>query len=518
LGRTSIHVEFIKAWGRPVGVEREKSMVANTSIAPIRPAAFDDAKARHLLSRAGFGGTPQQITTLQKMGLDKAVDYLVDYQAIDITELPKPEYDAEILHPRTDEEKRIIASAATGDQAARDKIRADFLRRQALDRGQMNRLEQWWLARFVATPRPLEEKLVLLWHGHFASNHRTVHDSFLMLKQNALFRKHANGNFADMALAIIRDPAMLKFLNNDSNRKGHPNENLARELMELFTLGVGNYSEGDIKEGARALTGYGVEDNDFQFRPFVHDGGTKEILGQRGTFDGEGFVRVLLARADCPLFVCYKLYKHFVGDIDEKPTAAQEAVIRQLARVLVDNRYELKPVLKAMFKCEHFYDAAVVGNQIKSPAQFVAGTTRVLSTPPRDLNALSDAMAMMGQKLFDPPSVAGWYGGRNWINTSTLFVRQNLAAYLITGKLPFDDGWSAEEMDYDPTFLIEGLPERTPEAVVARLMVTLIGASAPPERSEQLITFLKGRGREIKRDTLIALLLLITAMPEFQLC
>lgn len=493
-------------------------MAPSTSLRPIPAKAFGYPQAQHLLGRAGFGGTPAQILALQEMGLEKAVDHLVDYQAIDDRDLPEPKADPNIIRPESLEERMQYQKLKREDEKAfMEKKRAEFLARQGQDRLQMRDLAEWWLARMIATPRPLEEKLVLLWHGHFASNHRVVHDSYLLLQQNLMFRKHANGSFADLAYAIVRDPAMIKFLNNDSNLARHPNENLARELMELFTLGVGHYTEQDIKEGARALTGNGVDDNEFRFRRSIHDEGVKTILGQAGPFDGEGFVRVILQNRRCPVWVATKLYKHFVGDIDLKPDPSAESVIAQLAEGLWTSKYELKPVLKGLFMSQHFYDPAIMGNQIKSPAQLVVGSARVLGAPTRDTRTLHDAMAMMGQRLFDPPSVAGWYGGRGWINTSTLFVRQNLCTYLLTGKLPFEDGWSAQKLDFDPTFLIADLPTKTPEAVADHLLATLLGTHAG-DRRDDLVRFLKDRSAGMTRDVLVGALLLITAFPEYQLC
>ncbi len=494
-------------------------MGVTRSTRPLGPRSFGYDQARHLLNRAGFGGTPRQIVTLQAMGLDKAVDSLVDYHKIDDQTLAPPNYDADIIRPPTRQERQQFERARReNDAAAREAARLRRARSQAADRQQMAGLRQWWLRRMIATPRPLEEKLVLLWHSHFASNHRTVRDSFLMLKQNAMFRRHANDSFAALAMNIVRDPAMIRFLNNDSNNKDHPNENLARELMELFTLGEGNYTENDIKQGARALTGYTARDNDFVFRQNAHDAGAKTILGKRGRFNGDDFVRILLAHRQCAAFVAYKLYRHFVSDMPNGPDPAAKTVIRKLAQQLYARQYQIAPVLKTLFKSEHFYDPAIVGNLIKSPAQLVVGTVRGLQPPDRDAGILDTAMNMMGQRLFDPPSVAGWDGGRSWINTSTLFVRQNLCAYLISGKLPFKDGWSRNDVNYDPGFLVKDLPAPKPAAVTDHLIATLLGDRVAPQRREQLIGFLSDRGGPINRDTLIATLLLITAMPEYQLC
>lgn len=487
------------------------------SLQPLAASKFGFEQAAHLLNRAGFGGTRQQIEALQRMGLNRAVDYLVDYDRIDESDLPEPECDPDIMRPPTAEERELQKQART-DEVIQDRLRAAQLFRQELDAKQMVELERWWLGRLIATPRPLQEKLTLLWHGHFASHYRAVGDSYLMLKQNQFFRTHAAGSFADLALGIVRDPAMIKFLNNNSNRKGRPNENLARELMELFTLGEGNYTEEDIKEGARALTGYTYQDNDFHFDKRAADMETKTILGQTGMWDGESFVRILLNRQDCPTFIAYKLYRHFVADIDDGFSDLAKSFITQLARLIWTMRYQLKPALKAMFRSQTFYDPAIMGNQIKSPAQLLVGTVRMLDMPVTDINLLGDAMNMMGQKLFNPPSVAGWYGGRSWINTSTLFVRQNLCTYLLTGKLPFRDGWSPDQIELDPSQFIEGLEHPTPGRIVDHLLGTFCAVKLSPERREPLVKFLAGRANPTSRDALIGVMLLITAMPEYQLC
>ena len=262
--------------------------------------------------------------------------------------------------------------------------------------------------------------------------------------------------------------------------------------------------------------------------PRIHAGLVDRALEQRfigehlvlvvEKHDGEDFVRILLGRPQCPLFISYKLYRHFVGDIDEKPTDTQEAVIRAMAKVLSDNRYELKPVLKTLFKSEHFYDPQIVGGLVKSPAQLLVGTARMLNTPARNSGTLAAAMSMMGQQLFEPPSVAGWDGGRGWINTSTLFVRQNLATYLITGKVPGDQNWSQDTVGYDPLFLLADLAERSPGSTVNLLSNLLLGEHAAAGRREELTKYLAARRGGITQGSVLAMLMLITAMPEYQLC
>ena len=495
-------------------------MAINTSLAALDEKYFDFAHARHLLNRAGFGGTPAQIEALHDMGLNRAVDLLVDFQKInDPQHLPAAKIDADILKPPTKEQRREIRQARRSkDQAVLGRL--EVMRRQQRqdDRRQSEDLGRWWMARIISTPRPLEEKLVLLWHSHFASNYRTVRDSFLMYRQHMLIRKHANGSFAELAHAMIRDPAMIRFLDNHNNHKRKPNENLARELMELFMLGEGNYTEQDIKQGARALTGYTFHDNEFVFRQQMHDNGSKSILGRKGNFDGDDFVDILLKQPACPRFVCYKLYRHFVGDLDEQVTPSARKVIFKMARVLAAKRYRLSPLLKTLFKSRHFYDPSVMAGKIKSPVHLIIGTVRALGTPTRNLDVLIDAMSSMGQRLFNPPSVAGWPGGRSWINTSTLFVRQNMATYLITGKLPYRDGWSQRDVEYEPMALLAELPKRTPETVVDHLLSSVVVGSVAAQRRDQLVAFMGERGGRITEERMVGLLMMITAMPEYQLC
>ncbi len=493
-------------------------MAVTISLAPIQKEDFSYAQARHLLNRAGFGGSHEQIEALVKMGPRDAVDYLVDYERIDPGQGGATVASADPnLRRRLTREERMKArqARARDDQAAMQQMRFARALNEAEDRQQMDEVVRWWLGQIISTPRPLEEKLTLLWHGHFASNYRTVRDSFLMYQQNEFLRKNAAGSFEALAHGIVRDPAMIRFLDNNNNRKEEPNENLAREMMELFTLGEGHYTEKDIKEGARALTGYTYRDNDFEFVRGMHDGGEKTILGKRGRFDGDDFVDVILAQAHCARFICQKLYNYFVADLEDKPAAHARSIINQLATHLRRKEYELKPILRAMFLSRHFYDPAVMAARIKSPVELIAGTLRTLRPPVRDLAYLADASAAMGQRLFDPPSVAGWAGGRSWINTATLFVRQNTMTYLLTGKLPFRDGWTPDAIGYDPLLLVAGL--ESVDASVDHVLRLAIGEQLPAQRREQLLAYVNQRGGS-NAENMLNLLMLVTTTPEYQLC
>ena len=496
-------------------------MAVNYSLSPIVDRKFGLTEARHLLWRAGYAGTPAQVRDLQAKGLDAAVASLIDYQAIDVSSLPEPGMDAQILHPKTREEQQQLREARRqNDNDTIDAFRKVDQEARAADRKQFFALRQWWLQRMFDTPRPAEERLVLLWHGHFASSYRSVNDAYMLQQQQELFREHANGSFADLARGIVQDPAMLRYLNNDRNNKNRPNENLARELMELFTVGVGNYSENDIKEGARALTGYGIDDDSFRLRTNQHDAEAKTIFGQTGPFDGDDFVELLLRREACTKFVALKLYDYFVADVgdvyDAVPTDRRR-VIDAIAQRIKQSEYDLRPVLTMLFKSQHFYDDQVVGRKIKDPAQLLVGTVRSLGTPTRQIGALIETMGAMGQSLFEPPTVDGWDGGRSWINTSTLFVRQNLCTYLISGKHPAKK-FKPGEIDFEPAQLLADLTDRSPAVVVDYFVDHLVGVHTPEPRREPLRKFMAERKKGVTNDSLVALLCLITAMPEYQLC
>ena len=513
--------------------ERRSTRPISSSLAPIKDEKFGFEQARHLLWRAGFGGTPKQIRTLAAWGPKKAVDYILDFDKIEYDE-PKPDgFDADIMRPANAEERGEIARARrSGDEVAVARLRAQRQEAQRSDRQQMVRVQHWWIKRMIETPRPLEEKMTLFWHGLLATSYRTIEDSFHMYLQNMLFRRHAVGNYGELLFGIIRDPAMIAYLDNNDSRKDRPNENLARELMELFSLGVGNYTEKDIKEGARALTGFTFEDDEFVFNKNNHDTGTKTILGRKGTLDGDGFVKAILEQPACPQYIAKRLYKFFLADY---PTGrpeidkSAESVIRQLAGTLTAGRYEIKPVLRRLFLSEHFYDPALLCEQVKSPAELVVGAVRSLNTPVRDLGVLADAMNLMGQNLFFPPSVKGWDGGRSWINTATLYVRQNILCFLLTGKTPQGYDPLAESERYDPTGLLADVSfsagggatgdaaKDDPESVADFILHFTLGSKERRNR-DVLVSYVQEHGGKIDEETITGMLLLATAMPEYQLC
>ncbi|MCP3903858.1 MAG: DUF1800 domain-containing protein [Planctomycetes bacterium] len=498
-------------------------MATISSLKALRPADFDYWKAHHLLNRAGFGGTPQQVRALANLGLDDAVDHLVAFHEVEAPRFPVEDFDPDIMQPPPPERRQELRQARQrGDEAVLEQARRERQMRQRADRKQMASFQREWLRFMIESPRPLEEKMTLFWHGHFATGYRAIEDSRHMVVQNDLFRSQAVGNFRSLTHAIIHDPAMLRYLNNNQNRRQKPNENLARELMELFTLGEGHaYTEQDIKEGARALTGYTYVDDDFRYAERMHDPGEKRILGRVGKWDGDDFVDIILSKPHVSEYICLKLYRFFVNDLPTGPDRATQQYIKRLAKKFRDAKYDVAPVLRTILRSAHFYDAPNVASQIKSPTQLVVQTIRSLHTPTRSLSTLLGACDLMGQNIGYPPSVKGWDGGRSWINTATLFVRQNIVLYLITGRHPEGEPWDVDGQPYDATPIVEHLEAAgtvEPRSAIVYLTRFLLGTEAHEKRLQTLLEFVERSGGRIDAPTLVGLLALIAAMPEYQLC
>jgi uncharacterized protein (DUF1800 family) len=381
---------------------------------PSRTEPWDSARAAHLFNRAGFGGTPEERDALTKRSVADAIDRFVRYEQFpDPT--PPPDW-AKPLNLTPEERKNL-----TPEQ------RKELQKQQ---RQHIEDLKLWWLRRMVVTPRPLQEKMTLFWHSHFATGAEKVKSAYLMFLQNETLRAHATGNFRDLVLAMCRDPAMCHYLDSNTNRREHPNENFARELMELFTMGEGNYSEDDVKESARAFTGWGVQGEQFKFRPRQHDGGPKTFLGRTGNFDGADIVNIILEQPVTARFICHKLWEFFAYENPEPD------LLEDLANIFRRSNYELEPVLAALLASEAFWSAKAMRAQIKSPVQLVVGSLRLLNAEVKAPRLLTASLRLMGQDLFFPPTVKGWDGGQAWINTSTLLVRYNFANAIVNGILP----------------------------------------------------------------------------------
>lgn len=386
----------------------------------IRAAEWDFGAAAHLLNRAGFGGTPDQIEALQRQGPEAAVDGLLDYRRVEAALEPpawaKPD-------PERAERLRKARTATAEERAA--------LRReeQSTQRSRTLELRRWWVTRMATTARPLEERMVLFWHGHFATSIQKVRDAWLMYRQLATFREHATGHWPTLLMAVTRDPAMLVWLDQARSRRDHPNENYAREVMELFALGEGNYGEPDVLEAARALTGLGYDPvtQEPVWRPRQHDAGPKSVLGNRGRLDPEGVIRVIAEHPQSGRFLARKLWGCFAG---VPATAAQ---VEALNAAFVGGRREISALLRTLLLSRDFYAPEVRRVQIKSPVQWLAMALRQLDRPVPRPELVTSVLRELGQELLAPPNVKGWDDGVAWINTGTLTRRRQYAALLVDG-------------------------------------------------------------------------------------
>jgi uncharacterized protein (DUF1800 family) len=512
---------------RPAADNARQAPPVPSHLRPIDRDAFGYSEAKHLLWRAGFGGTPAQVRMVADWGPERAVGHLVRFEGAPEHPVADRAFESNIIVPLTPQQVQAYRQAQREqNEVVIEQFRRRRQMQQATDRRQILAMQKWWLERLIESPRPLEERMTLFWHSHFATSYRTTENSYHMFMQNKLFRENAVGNFGELLFRIIRDPAMIAYLDNNESRRGAPNENLARELMELFSLGEGGYEESDIKEGARALTGYTFVGNEFFFRQEWHDDGPKEILGKRGNLDGDGFVRAILGSRRCSEYVCMKLYEHFVATLPaprDPDYRAMTGVIERMARTMREHRYDLAPVLSELFQSEHFYHQRFRGERIKSPTELVVGAVRSLNTPVRSLSVLNDAMDLMGQRLFFPPNVSGWAEGRSWINTSTLFTRQNIMNFLLTGKTPSGFDPLADIETFDPDPLLADLARADPGAerdatrVIEYIGRFMLPRPMTPAQRRTLTAFVDNTGGRVTPAVLTGLLVLISAMPEYQL-
>ena len=414
-------------------------------LTPIGPSDWNYDLAAHLLERAGFGGTPEQIQALARMTPAEAVRQLVHFQNIE-NNLPAFEHSGihdPGLEPFPESRPAVTKLAKEKGEALGIKVKAGgdrplqpivneffyWLRASVLE---TQRVAYWWANRMVATNHPLEEKMALFWHGHFAVNENKVRDYRKMLGQLDLFYKYGTGNFRDLMVAEAKDPGMLSFLDAGVNVKGAPNENFAREIMELFTMGVGNYSEKDIREAARAFTGWNYVDLQFVVNKDQHDDGQKTFLGKTGNFDGVNVIDIIVQQPVTSRFIAGKIYRYFVRQ-DLSPELQEK-----LGAVLRNSNYEIAPLLETIFLSRDFYSPASTGTQIKSPVQLAVSTYRKLGL--KDAPGVPDfniATGTLGQRLFSPPTVAGWAEGRSWITPGLLLERGNFARDVLFPDINF---------------------------------------------------------------------------------
>ena len=415
-------------------------------LTPIDPSDWNYDFAAHLLERAGFGGTPDEIQDLAKLTPSAAVARMVRFTGTDASGLTPFEHSGihdpgiEPFPPNrpavTDLAKQTgealgIKVKPSGNRRLQPVVDKFFywLRASVLE---TNRVAYWWANRMLTSPRPLQEKMALFWHGHFTSNEAKVRDYRKLLAQLDLFQRQGTGSFRDLTLAAAQDPAMLSFLDAGVNVKGSSNENFAREIMELFTMGVGNYTEKDIREAARAFTGWNYVDLKFVINKDQHDDGEKTFLGRTGRFDGADIIDIILQKPVTADYIAGKIYRYFVRQ--ELPPELQT----KLGSVLRQNQYQIAPLLESIFLSRDFYSPASVGTRIHSPVELAVSTYRKLglSAIPGvpDFNSVTGAL---GQQLFSPPTVAGWAGGQSWITPGLLLERANFARDFLFPDISF---------------------------------------------------------------------------------
>ncbi|WP_353189458.1 DUF1800 domain-containing protein [Pandoraea pnomenusa] len=398
----AVHAADVKHKGvthaaRPVSRGAGASVDVST-----RSLSADDA--RYLLTRTGYAPDARELAPFVGLTRAQAVDRLLDETRRAAVSAPPgwtaepPLYGVPVKN-MTDDQKREL-------NQRRNRMAAS--------------LSAWWAQEMATTPSPLTERMTMFWHNHFVSSDDKVREPVALYRQNVLLRANALGNFGTLLHAVSKDPAMLIYLDGAASRKGRPNENFAREVMELFTLGEGHYTEQDVREAARAYTGWGIDrpTMTYVWRPNVHDAGTKTVLNQTGDFDGDQMLDVLLARPETATFITGKLWREFVSPT---PDAAQATRVADAFR---ESGYDIRTVMRALLLTPAFWDAKSRGTLVKSPSEFVTDTVRAFDIGYDDPQMLAQQMRVLGQDLFRPPNVKGWPGGDAWIDSTTLLARK----------------------------------------------------------------------------------------------
>jgi uncharacterized protein (DUF1800 family) len=457
-----------------------------------KPHKFNPRDKNHfdvgyLMRRAGFGATPGEIDAAAQQGLGPLVTNLVNYEQVSDNFVPPPD--------------------------------AILTYRQKLMRGtDLNNLQAWWIDRMINTSRPLQEKMALFWHGHFATGYDKVRSTLLMYRQNELFRQNALGRFDDLLSAVYRDPAMLIYLDGQRNTKQAPNENWGREVMELFVLGRGHYTEADVHASARSFTGWRIDsDGNAVYIPRLHDIGSKTLLGQSGNWDGEDAVRILAAHPATGPWLAHKLWRFFASD-----QTVPRSAIQKLSKAYYASDHSTRDMVRVLFTMPEFYEAAVRHGHLKSPTEFVVTTIKQLGLTNVPSETLPRVLTFLGQELFWPPNVGGWPGGANWINAATMLGRFNFASSL-TGEITRARGsidpqaiLTAGDPSYDPSAL-PGKHDKTMSDVMGYIGRTLgIGYSTSTARALQSYAGKRPADQALLLNKIRGLVHLALVSPEYQ--
>lgn len=481
------------------GIRRPAGRLDPASALEPYPGPLSERSAAHLLRRAGFGGSPEDVRRYAGMPVNAAVESLVRFPSTAALPQPDPyspvsqldQYGPRGLRDLSPDQRRQLNKQIRSDEARSLRV-----------------LQLWWLNRMLATPAPLQEKMALYFHGHFttAGVQKGVSPA-MVYNQNALFRSYALGNLRELTRNVSKDPAMVVYLDGATNLKAHPNENYARELMELFTLGVDNYTEEDVRNSARAWTGwrYSRFTEEAVFNPAFHDDGVKTFLGQTGNFTGDDIVNIIFAQPQCARFFANSLLSAFVYD------APEPQLVDAVAGLLRRHDYELQPVMSALLRSKVFYSDRAYRALVKSPVEFVVGTYRSLGVAQMEAGVLP-ALRQMGQELFHPPNVAGWPGGENWLTSDTMIARQNFLKRSVNSQTLAQSTW------------LRVMPMQV-RTVASSLVGSILQGDAAPAAVIELNGYLAGTGTsalaalspENYDERVSGAAYLTLAMPAYQL-
>lgn len=460
----------------------------------------NEEKIKHIYGRVGLGLAPEQYQRLRRQPLSKVINNLFEGAKRPLKEVTCPNFN-------------ISSPQQFRSMGKKERRQATRDLRKLIPQLNLN-----WIQQMVKEEEgTLVEKMALFWHGHFACAPKRVD---FAAQQLATLRQYALGNFRDLLVAISKDAAMILYLNNQQNRKNKPNENYARELMELFTLGRGHYTEADVKAAARAFTGWFTNrfTGEFDFNARQHDEGSKTFMGRTGNWNGEDIIDFILENRQTARFLAEKIYHYFVN---EKP---HEQAIESLAQVLYQSNYHIATAMRYLLDSEWFYNRENMGNKIKSPIELLVGLSKALHLKFDDPKAIILPQRALGQVLFQPPNVAGWTSGKGWIDNATLLLRLNLAAFLLKQK--------------ELNIRLPDQPEREQGGRFNGLNITnniaaLEKAFSPMkevEQNKELTTYLlspplKGLPEKWEKwiktreeDRFRARVMVLMSLPEYQLC
>lgn len=484
-------------------------------------------KNQHLLWRTAFGPMAENAASLDEISQAKLWTLLLKTSEAVPVKIEVAQNLADGLY------KGVMDIAAMQD--AEKKANAGRLRRQQ-SREDLKNLNLLWLDEMINSKAQLREKMSFFWHGHFACR---VINSFFQQELLHTIRTNALGNFADLLRAVSKSPSMLQFLNNQQNKKQHPNENFAREVMELFTMGRGNYSENDIKEAARSFTGWGFNaQGEFLFRKFQHDTGQKTFLGKTGNFDGDDILNMLLEQKQTAYYISKKLYRYLVNEGDF--SAKDEEHVQYISKRFHQDGYDIKKLLQDIVSNDWFYAAEYIGSKIKSPIELLTGIRRFLPLELDNDMAQLLFQKVLGQILFYPPNVAGWAGGRNWIDSSTLMVRLQIPQVIaskesIVIRPKTDDDVNMGQMNEEQVRINNRNKQYTQRGGGANIDWTLVTRVFEKTSREQLATkiadtLLQSPGRipvalidnylvkDSRENFIKSAVIQYMSTPEYQLC